>query len=173
MQTQTAIFGAGCFWGVQAIFDAAPGVEATEAGYAGGDDAAWPDPSYDEVCSGRTGHAEVVRVEFDADETSFAQLLDLYMRLHDPTDSGGQGLDRGSQYRSIILAVNEGQYGMAQARLAQLERSDIYGAHLATHVAHLGDFWPAETYHQNYFPASLSGHGCHYLREVHLPAWPA
>jgi methionine-S-sulfoxide reductase len=172
MDNKTAVFGAGCFWGVQAIFDAVPGVVETEAGYAGGDDVAWPDPTYRQVCSGSTGHAEVVRVVFDPQRTSYAALLDLYMSLHDPTDSGGQGPDRGSQYRSIVLATDEGQYGMTQARLAQLERSGIYESHIATRIEHLGRFWPAEQLHQHYFAASIDGHGCHYLRDVQLPPWP-
>jgi peptide-methionine (S)-S-oxide reductase len=170
--TGEAIFGAGCFWGVQSIFDATEGVTDTEAGYAGGDDDAWPSPSYRQVCTGRTGHAEVVRVRFDPAAVDFRTLMDIYMRLHDPTQIDGQGPDRGTQYRSIILATDDEQLRLARQRVAQLDSSGLWARPLATQTVRLGRFWPAEVYHQHYFEASAQGHGCHWMRSVDLPDWP-
>ncbi len=172
MSEQIAVFGAGCFWGVQSIFDATEGISETMAGYAGGDDKAWPDPTYRQTCTGRTGHTEIVAVRYDPDIISYQQLVDLYIQMHDPTDQGGQGPDRGSQYRSVILTTSKEQAELASARITQLGQASLWNKPIATEIAPLTTIWPAEDYHQHYFPASLSGHGCHWLRRLDLPAWP-
>jgi peptide-methionine (S)-S-oxide reductase len=166
------VLGGGCFWGVQAILHALEGVVDTESGYAGGDDSRWPHPTYRQVCSSATGHAEVVKVEWEDERLDLKQLLDTFLLLHDPTDTGGQGPDRGSQYRSIILSEREEDLQLARERIEQLTAANTFGAPIATQVGRLGEFWSAETYHQHYFEPTLSGHGCHWLRQVELPTWP-
>lgn len=170
-ETQETVFGAGCFWGVQSIFDATDGVIDTEAGYAGGDDERWSDPTYHQVCTGQTGHAEVVRVTYDPSRVTFQQLMDIYMLLHDPTQVDRQGPDRGTQYRSIILAVDDAHMQLAHSRLKQLDASGVFDSPIATQLQPLTRFWSAESYHQHYFEPSRQGHGCHWIRQVRLPEW--
>ena len=145
MTTQRATFAAGCFWGVEAAFRALPGVVRTEVGYTGG---AVEEPSYGDVCSGTTGHAEAVQVEFDPTAISYEQLLETFWESHDPTTPNRQGWDVGSQYRSAIFLHDELQQDAAvasrDARQAQLERE------IVTEIVPAGRFWPAEDYHQQY-----------------------
>ncbi len=146
-QTEVAVFAAGCFWGVQAQFDAVPGVIETRVGYTGGTS---KDPTYEDVKTGSTGHAEAVRIVFDPAKVSYEQLLDRFWALHDPTQVDRQGVDVGTQYRSAILVgspeqrrVAEASKGRHAARLAP-ERS------IATQVVDAGPFYDAEEYHQRY-----------------------
>lgn len=144
---EEAIFGAGCFWGVEETFRRHPGVTATEAGYSGG---ATPDPTYRQVCTGSTGHAEVVRIEFDPRETSYEELLQLFWRCHDPTQRDRQGPDTGTQYRSVIYCLTPEQQSAAEASRDAEEASGRHCAPIATAIEPAGPFYRAEEYHQQY-----------------------
>lgn len=143
-----ATVGGGCFWCIEAVFDEVAGVVAAESGYAGGDT---PDPDYRSVCSGETGHAEVVQVTFDPAVISFEEVLVIFFGVHDPTTLNRQGADVGTQYRSIILAHDEQQQKAAKALIGRLEADEVYGKPIVTEVTMLGDYYPAEAYHQDYF----------------------
>lgn len=141
-----ATFAAGCFWGVEAAFRKLPGVRATSVGYTGGHA---PRPTYEQVCSGATGHAEAVRVEFDPAAVSYERLLEAFWACHDPTQANRQGPDVGEQYRSAIFA-----HDAAQARAAETSRAAVAARlprPVATVVETAGDWWPAEDYHQQFF----------------------
>lgn len=142
-----ATFAAGCFWGVQAAFDALPGVTATTVGYTGG---TVGNPSYRQVCSGKTGHAEAVLVQFDPEAIAYDSLLATFWRIHDPTTPNRQGPDVGSQYRSAIFYHDEGQRAAAAASRAALEESGRFERNVVTEIAPATTFWPAEEYHQKY-----------------------
>jgi len=147
MTTRLATFGAGCFWGVELAFRNTDGVLATTVGYAGGNTA---NPTYDTVCSGDTGHAEAVRVEYDPAVISYETLLVVFWDCHDPTQMNRQGPDIGTQYRSVIFAHDSAQAAAAEASKATLAASGRHRRPLATHIEPVGDFWPAEDYHQQY-----------------------
>ncbi len=144
---ETAIFGAGCFWGVEEAFRRIEGVVDATVGYAGGHTA---NPSYQEVCTGRTGHAEVVRVAFDPARVSYGQLLEAFWSLHDPTQVNRQGPDVGSQYRSLILVGSPEQEAAARESKAALEANGQFPRPIATEIAEAGPFWTAEEDHQRY-----------------------
>jgi len=142
------MFAAGCFWGVESSFRGLEGVVETAAGYSGG---SLKDPTYEDVCTGRTGHAEVVQVEFDPARISYGRLLDLFWDMHDPTTKDRQGPDRGSQYRSAIFFYNAEQEREARKSLAEQESSRRYsGRPIVTEVVPAGAFYRAEEYHQRY-----------------------
>ena len=143
----TATFGAGCFWGVEAAFRQVPGVRSTAVGYAGG---AIDRPSYEMVCTGRTGHAEVVQIDYDPEQVGYDQLLDLFWSSHDPTQLNRQGPDIGSQYRSVIFFHDAEQEKLAKASLARLEASGIHRRAIVTEIMPASTFWKAEDYHQQY-----------------------
>ena len=147
MAIEKATFGAGCFWGVEARFAEMPGVLDTAVGYEGGD---LEHPTYKEVCTDRTGHAEVVQVTFDSSRLSYEALLDTFFALHDPTQVNRQGPDYGSQYRSVIFTDSDEQASAAKARIAELNASGTYRQPVATHVLPSTTFWRAEEYHQRY-----------------------
>jgi peptide-methionine (S)-S-oxide reductase len=154
---QTAVFGLGCFWGAERVFWQTPGVWTTAVGYAGG---FTPNPTYEEVCSGRTGHAEVVLVVFDPAMVSYDQLLNVFWEAHDPTQGMRQGNDVGTQYRSAIYLTDESQRAAAEAseeRFAAALRSAGYGD-VTTEIAPLGGFWYAEPYHQQYLAKNPGGY---------------
>ena len=142
-----ATFGAGCFWGVEAAFGKVPGVIETSVGYCGGQIS---NPTYEQVCTGRTGHAEVVRVLFDPEQISYEQLLELFWNIHDPTQVNRQGPDTGSQYRTVIFTHTEAQGTSAGTSRAVLEQSGRFAHAIATTIESVGDFWAAEDYHQQY-----------------------
>jgi peptide methionine sulfoxide reductase msrA/msrB len=142
-----AAFGAGCFWGVEAAFRELPGVRETAVGYQGG---TLKNPSYEDVCSGRTGHAEVVRVEYDSKEISYNQLLDLFWTEHDPTTPNRQGPDVGTQYRSVIFYYTPAQKAAAEASKAKLEASGRFKRPVVTQIVAAPEFYRAEEYHQRY-----------------------
>jgi peptide-methionine (S)-S-oxide reductase len=144
---EKAVFGAGCFWGVEARFSEMSGVLDTAVGYEGG---GLEHPTYKEVCTDRTGHAEVVEVTFDASRVSFETLLDAFFALHDPTQKNRQGPDWGSQYRSVVFAQNEDQMLHAQAKIAELNASGAFRKPVMTEVTMSTRFWKAEEYHQRY-----------------------
>ncbi|MEX2501037.1 MAG: peptide-methionine (S)-S-oxide reductase MsrA [Trueperaceae bacterium] len=145
---ETATLGGGCFWCLDGALRGVRGVYRVESGYAGGH---VERPSYEQVCSGSTGHAEVVRVEFDPQELPYRELLNLFFALHDPTTKDRQGHDVGPQYRSIVLVEDDGQERIARDVMAELQRQDLWGAPIVTEVERLTTFWPAEPVHQNYF----------------------
>ena len=158
-QTQKATFGAGCFWGVEAAFRELPGVVSAAVGYSGG---YFPNPTYRDVCSGETGHAEVVEVEYDPSRVTFDQLLDLFWSIHDPTQLNRQGPDFGTQYRSVIFFHSPEQEAAARASLAKLESSGRLKRKIVTPILPASEFWRAEEYHQQYFEK-------HGLKSCHLP----
>ncbi len=143
-----ATFGAGCFWGVEAAFRKIKGVVSTTVGYSGGSS---KNPTYKDVCSGRTGHAEVVQVEYDPSKTSYEELLNVFWSVHDPTQLNRQGPDVGTQYRSAIFFYNAEQEAAAKAAKAHLERSGRYGKPIVTEIIPASEFYMAEEYHQQYF----------------------
>lgn len=147
MGTETATFGAGCFWGVEGAFQQVPGVVSTCVGYTGG---RTQEPSYEEVCGHTTGHAEAVRVEFDPARVGFEKLLEVFWTCHNPTTPDRQGPDVGSQYRSAIFVHSPEQESAARASLGRLEASGRLRAKVVTQIVPAGPFYPAEEYHQKY-----------------------
>ncbi|MEO8139929.1 MAG: peptide-methionine (S)-S-oxide reductase MsrA [Gemmatimonadota bacterium] len=144
----TAVFAGGCFWGIEAVFEHLKGVTSAVSGYAGG---TVESPSYEEVSSGTTGHAESVEVIYDAATISYAQLLEVFFKVaHDPTQLNRQGPDRGTQYRSAIFFRNPKQQQAATAYVAELGRAKVFSGPIVTQIAPLSAFYPAESYHQGY-----------------------
>lgn len=148
MKTEKAYFGGGCFWCLDAAFSRLKGIKSVVAGYAGGTK---ENPTYEQVCSGNTGHAEVVEVTFDPSMISHETLLELFFSLHDPTTPNRQGNDVGTQYRSVILHTDEKQRDLAKKVLEKIEKEGLYANPIVTEVAQLDKFYPAEDYHQKYF----------------------
>lgn len=158
-----AMFGAGCFWGVEEIIRKLPGVISTDVGYAGGK---VKDPGYEKVKTGETGHAEVVWVKFDENVISYDELMSYFFRLHDPTTLNRQGNDVGTQYRSIIFAKDESQRLAAQKAIAATEASDRFDHRpVVTEITGWTNFYKAEDYHQDYLQKKPDGYTCHWLRK--------
>ena len=147
-RTDTAVFAGGCFWCLEAVFERLTGVERVVSGYTGG---TVPHPTYDAVCTGRTGHAEALQVTFDPAIISYRELTEIFFAFHDPTTLDRQGPDTGTQYRSAIFYRDEEQAGTAREVIAELARKRIFGAPIVTRLEPLGAFYPAEAYHQGYF----------------------
>jgi len=145
---ETAVFGGGCFWCQEAVFELVPGVISVENGYAGG---RRPNPSYEQVCSGATGHIEVVRLQFDPQRVSFRELLRVFFASHDPTTMDRQGADAGSQYRSVVFWADDAQKAVLKNAMAEIETKQAIK--IVTESRALADnpFWKAEEYHQHYF----------------------
>jgi peptide-methionine (S)-S-oxide reductase len=154
---QKAIFGAGCFWGVELTFSKMEGVVSTAVGYCGGK---MPDPTYEIVCTGQSGHAEVVLVEFDPEKVSFDKLLDKFWLLHDPTTLNRQGPDIGTQYRSVIFFQDEDQANLSKASKDKLQESGRYKNDVVTEIVSAQKFYRAEEYHQKYLEVRGLGN-CH------------
>lgn len=146
MKSEKAVLGGGCFWCLEAVFQRLQGVSSVVSGYAGGNTAS---PSYKEICRGDTGHAEVIEVEFDADRVSYADILNLFWRAHDPTTMNRQGADRGTQYRSVILTASDEQRAAADASKAEAQKH--FSSPIVTEIAPLDKFWPAEKEHQDFY----------------------
>jgi len=144
----TAVFGGGCFWCTEAVFAALRGVHAVEPGYCGGH---VDSPTYEQICDGRTGHIEVVRIEFDEALITYETLLDVFFATHDPTTPGRQGHDVGPQYQSAIFAQSAEQMKVAQNKIAQINSEDHFAVPICTLLLDAERFWPAEPYHHNYF----------------------
>jgi methionine-S-sulfoxide reductase len=157
MKTQTAILAGGCFWGVQFYFDQVPGVVETEVGYIGG---RTDNPTYEQVCSHSTGHAEATKITFDPAKVSYDTLLKHFFRIHDPTQLNRQGPDVGDQYRSAIFYTTEDQKRQAQKFIEHLNSSKEYDKPIATKLEPAGTFWKAEEYHQKYTEKTGLG-ACH------------
>ena len=147
-QRDVATLGGGCFWCLDAVFRQLRGVERVESGYAGG---STPSPSYEQVCTGATGHAEVVQVEFDPSVLSFRDLLEVFFVIHDPTTLNRQGADVGTQYRSVIFYHTPEQRATAEAVIGDLTAKQVWDAPIVTELAPFKTFYPAESYHQEYY----------------------
>lgn len=152
-----ATFAAGCFWGVEEAFRQTPGVLETTVGYTGG---RLDHPTYEQVCSDRTGHAEAVEVRFDPDRISYSQLLEMFWKLHNPTTLNRQGPDVGSQYRSAVFYHDDQQREEAEAVKRRLDESGAFGRPIVTEITPASTFWPAEDYHQQYVH-KRGGGSCH------------
>ncbi|MDY0071434.1 MAG: peptide-methionine (S)-S-oxide reductase MsrA [Thauera sp.] len=148
VSTETAIFGGGCFWCLEAVFAEVSGVLEVQSGYCGGHVA---EPTYPQVCSGDTGHAEVVRLRFDPAQISYETLLDILFTIHDPTTLNRQGNDVGTQYRSAIFATSAAQAEIARDKIAALDAGGSFASRIVTTVAAAPAFWPAESEHDDYF----------------------
>lgn len=146
--SQSATLGAGCFWCVEAVFLQLRGVQRVESGYAGG---AMENPSYQAICTGGTGHAEVIRIDFDPELVSYETLLEVFWHSHDPTTLNRQGADRGTQYRSVIFYHDEPQRATAEASKAAADTSALWPDPIVTEMAPLPAYFPAEAYHQDYY----------------------
>ena len=147
-RTEGATLGGGCFWCLEAVYQELRGVEKVESGYSGGD---VPNPTYREVCSEATGHAEVVQVTFDPGQVSYKDILEIYFTIHDPTTLNRQGADVGTQYRSVIFYHDDDQRRTAERMIAELEAEGIWPNPIVTEVSPFDEFYVAEDYHQNYF----------------------
>jgi peptide-methionine (S)-S-oxide reductase len=147
-RSEQATLAGGCFWCLEAVYDELRGVEKVVSGYAGGHVA---QPTYEQVCSGRTGHAEVVQLTFDPEAISYREILEVFFTIHDPTTLNRQGADAGTQYRSAIYYHSPEQEQTARAVIAQLEADGTWHAPIVTEVTPLPEFYPAEAYHQDYF----------------------
>lgn len=155
-----AAFAAGCFWGVEKIFAKIPGVISTDVGYMGGKTA---DPTYNQVCTGRTGHAETLKMVYDPAKVSYEALLTTFWEWHDPTTLNRQGPDTGSQYRSVIFTYDEEQAGKASRSRELLEKAKVFPGPIVTEIVPAGTFWPAEEYHQDYLAKNPGGYCSHHL----------
>ena len=154
-KTALATFGGGCYWCTEAIYQMIPGVKSVSSGFAGG---TRENPTYEEVCTGTTGHAEVIQIEYDPKKVSYEKILDTFWEAHDPTTLNRQGHDSGTQYRSIILFHNEEQ--RVAAEKSKHEASEKFGAPVVTEIVALREFYPAEEYHQKYYQKH-GGVACH------------
>jgi peptide-methionine (S)-S-oxide reductase len=154
---ELATLGGGCFWCIEAVFNQLQGVESAVSGYAGG---TMPDPDYEAVCGGDTGHAEVVQVTFDPDVLSYREVLEVFFTVHDPTTLDRQGADVGSQYRSVIYTHSPEQERAARAIIAELESEHVWDDRIVTQVEPAPRFYPAEDYHQEYYARNPSQGYC-------------
>jgi len=164
MAEQTLTLAGGCFWGMQDLLRRQPGVLGTRVGYTGGETA---NPVYEQVKTGRTGHAEAIEIRFDDEITGLKRLFEIFFQIHDPTTVDRQGNDIGSQYRSAIFFANEDQKRVAQAIIRAVDASGLWPGQVATSLEPLGPFWEAEGYHQDYLERIPDGYTCHFLR----PDW--
>jgi methionine-S-sulfoxide reductase len=158
---EVAYLAGGCFWGVAEILRKLPGVQGVEVGYMGGKTS---HPTYEEVVTGQTGHAEAVKVIFDPKQVSYEEVLDYFFRLHDPTTLNQQGNDRGTQYRSAIFCLNPNQVAVAQKKIDAVNSSGKWQNRVVTEVVETGEFFRAEDYHQDYLQKNPRGYNCHWLR---------
>jgi len=145
---QQATLAGGCFWCLEAVYDQLRGVENVQSGYAGG---RRPNPTYEQVCTGTTGHAEVVQITYDDDQVSFRDLLDVFFTIHDPTTLNRQGGDVGTQYRSAIFYHDDSQKEESEAKIRELEAEKTWSDPIVTQIEPLKEFYPAEDYHRDYF----------------------
>jgi peptide-methionine (S)-S-oxide reductase len=157
MSTETILLGGGCFWCLEPIYDALDGVTDVVSGYAGGQTV---NPSYEQVCSGRTGHAEVLRVTFDPEKISLREILEVFFVIHDPTTLNRQGNDVGTQYRSVVFYSNPTQKAVVLDVISSFEASKVWDDPIVTEVSEAPTFYPAEEYHQNYFERNSSQGYC-------------
>ncbi len=164
MTNETAILAGGCFWGMEDLIRKLPGVVETEVGYTGG---ALSKPDYKQVKTGRTGHAEAIRIAYDPAKTSYRALLEFFFQIHDPTTKDRQGNDIGTQYRSAIFYLNEAQKAEAEKIIAEIDASRVWPGKVVTEIVPAGEWWDAEDYHQDYLDKYPEGYTCHFIR----PSW--
>lgn len=157
---EKATFGSGCFWCTEAVFERVKGVKSITSGYAGGD---VPEPTYKQVCSGNTGHAEVIQLEFDPNVISYEELLEIFWKTHDPTTLNRQGNDVGTQYRSVIFYHNNEQKKLAEYWKKKLDESGIFDDPIVTEIVAFTNFYPAEDYHQNYYDNNKNQPYCSFV----------
>ena len=157
---QQATFGSGCFWCTEAVFLDVKGVSQVVSGYSGGKA---KDPTYEAVCTGSTGHAEVIQISFDPSVVSYEALLEIFWNTHDPTTLNSQGADHGTQYRSVVFYHNDEQKKLAEQYKQQLEASHVYKRPIVTEISPLTNFYVAENYHQNYFALNPEQGYCQYV----------
>jgi peptide methionine sulfoxide reductase msrA/msrB len=160
--TEIAILAGGCFWGMEDIFRKLKGVLDTDVGYTGGHT---PNPVYNEVKTGMTGHAEAIRIVFEPEILSFAEILDLFFRMHDPTTLNQQGNDIGSQYRSAIFYTSESQKKTAEEKKREAQASGRWSRPVVTEIVKATEFYKAEEFHQDYLEKFPYGYTCHYIRD--------
>ncbi len=158
--SETITLGAGCFWCVEAIFENLIGVESVVSGYSGGD---MENPSYEEVCSGSTGHAEVVQVHYNPEIISLGEILDVFWRTHDPTTLNRQGADVGTQYRSAIFYHDDQQKAIAEKSREEMDKSDVWENPVVTEITPFRSFYKAEQYHQNYYEENPNQGYCRFV----------
>ena len=163
MAMQEAIFAGGCFWCTEAVFNDIAGVESVESGYIGGKN---PDPTYREVCSGTTGHAEAIKIGFDDAVVSYSDLLDIFFATHDPTQLNRQGNDVGTQYRSAIFYHSPEQRAAAERVIARVDKSGAWKKPVVTELVAASKWYDAEEYHQDYLKKNPGGYTCHWVRKV-------
>lgn len=156
----TATLGAGCFWCIEAVFQELKGVVSVMPGYTGGKT---PNPTYEQICTGHTGHAEVAQIVFDTSQISFDEILEVFWQTHDPTTLNRQGNDSGTQYRSAVFYQNEEQKNKAELYKKQLDQSGAWDQPIVTEITPLGIFYPAEKYHQNYYKNNPNQGYCRYV----------
>lgn len=165
VHSDTATFGAGCFWCVEAVFQRLKGVESVTSGYSGG---FVKNPSYKEVCNGTTGHAEVCRITYDPAVITFDELLEVFWKTHDPTTLNRQGNDVGTQYRSAIFYHNEQQKNIAESYKKKLNDEKVYDHPVVTEIVPLTNYYPAEDYHQNYYNQNSDQGYCQFVIQPKL-----
>ena len=152
-----AILGAGCFWCIEALFLNVPGIISVEVGYTGG---YVKNPSYEAICSGSTGHAEVCKVGFDSKVITYNQILNVFWKIHDPTTLNQQGADMGTQYRSVVFYHNDTQREIAETSLKAANKAEMYENRIVTEITPLSTFYPAEKYHQDYYRRNSNAPYC-------------
>ena len=162
MQAESVVVGGGCFWGVEELFRNLPGVLETDVGYCGGISA---NPTYKEVSTGQTGHAEAVKITFNPEQITLDRLFDFFFRIHDPTTENRQGNDVGTQYRSVIFVSDESQQRAAAAAKARAQESGRWKKPVVTEIVTAKPFYKAEEYHQDYLVKYPEGYTCHYIRD--------
>ena len=164
MKTDKAILAGGCFWGMQDLIRKLPGVTSTRVGYTGG---TLTNPTYSDMKTGTTGHAESIEITFNPEVLSYEKLLQFFFQIHDPSTLNRQGNDRGTQYRSAIFYLNDDQKKTAEKVIAEVEKSSQWPGHVVTSVTKAGPFYEAEDYHQDYLERYPDGYTCHFIR----PNW--
>jgi methionine-S-sulfoxide reductase len=162
-KSEVAILAGGCFWGMQELYRKQKGVISSEVGYTGGDSKV---SKYEDVKTGKTGHAEAVRVVFDPDKTTYTDILLYFFKIHDPTTLDQQGNDKGSQYRSEIFYLNEAQKQIAEAVISRVDKSKKWGKPVVTKLSLAREFHRGEEYHQDYLKKNPNGYTCHYPRNI-------
>ncbi len=160
LNLREATFGAGCFWCVEAVFQELKGVHSVASGYSGGQ---IENPTYKQICSGETGHAEVARIEYDPEVISFAELLEVFWQTHDPTTLNQQGADVGTQYRSVVFYHNDEQRQLAETYKAELDQSGAWDNPIVTEIAPLSNYYEAEDYHQDYYSSNPNQGYCRFV----------
>jgi len=162
--SEVAILAGGCFWGMEDLIRKQKGILSTRVGYTGGTTLS---PTYKDICTGTTGHAEAIRIVFDPSETSYREILEFFFQIHDPSTKDRKGNDRGTQYRSAIFYRDEAQKAVAPDTIADVDASGIWPGRVVTEVVEAGDFWEAESFHQDYLERNPLGYTCHFPR----PNW--